>query len=121
MHGLRKDVPEKLLERKRLDVLNGFVFNVDTPAALVNTFATYHMRKEPLDTLEKIQEAFIHATKNELEVLARRFLDPEKLQIFVVGDKSTKVKKDGRETTLEADLKELAKALKIPFQEIPLR
>ena len=32
MTGLGKDVPEKALEQKRLDSLNGFVFNVDTPA-----------------------------------------------------------------------------------------
>ena len=39
----------KNLEQKRLDVLNSFVFNVDTPAQLVGVYANYHMRREPLD------------------------------------------------------------------------
>ena len=34
MTTLQEDVPEEKLEQKRLDALNGFVFNVDTPAAL---------------------------------------------------------------------------------------
>ncbi len=122
MTDLRKNVPLKAIEQKRLDALNSFVFNVDTPAQLVRTYATYHMRQEPLDTLDKIQEAYLGAGKNELEALARKFVDPKKLKIFVVGDKATLVKKEGgKETTLEEDLKALSKELGLPFEEIPLR
>ncbi|MBW1901548.1 MAG: insulinase family protein, partial [Deltaproteobacteria bacterium] len=122
MTDLRKDVPPKALEQKRLDALNSFVFNVDTPGELVKTYATYHMRKEPLDTLEKIQDAFMSATREELEALARKFVNPQKLQIFVVGDKTTSVKKkDRRDVTLEEDLKALAGELGLPYEEIELR
>ncbi|MEE9612909.1 MAG: pitrilysin family protein, partial [Desulfatiglandales bacterium] len=122
MRMLQKDVPPKNLEQKRLDALNSFVFNVDTPAALVNVYARYHMRKEPLDTLERIQDAFISVSREELEILARKLLDPRKLQIFVVGDKTTRVKKrDGSEVTLEEDLKTLSKELGLPYKEIELR
>ena len=122
MVGLRKDVPKKELEQKRLDVLNSFVFNVDTPEDLVEVYGRYHMRQEPLDTLERIQDAYMSSTKEELGVLSRRFLDPGKLQIFVVGDKLTKVtRRDGTEVTLEEDLKALAKELQLPFMEIELR
>ncbi|RLC32548.1 MAG: hypothetical protein DRH37_00270 [Deltaproteobacteria bacterium] len=122
MNVLRKDVPSTALEQKRLDVLNSFVFNVDTPAALVDTYATYRLRGEPLDTLERIQDAFMRATKTELEALARRFLVPKKLQIFVVGDKNTRVTGgNGEKITLEQSLKSLAKHLGLPFREIPLR
>ncbi len=122
MHALRKDVPPKGLEQKRLDALNSFVFNVDTPTQLVKTYATYHMRKEPLDTLERIQDEFMGATTKELEALARKYVDPKKLQIFVVGDKTTAVnEKDGSKVTLEQDLKTLAKELGLPYEEIALR
>ncbi len=122
MTALRNQVPRSDLEQKRLDILNSFIFNVDTPAALVDVYSRYHLRNEPLDTLEKIQEAYMSATKEELEVLARRLLDPSKLQIFVVGDKMTRVaKKEGTVMTLEEDLKNLAKELGLPFMEIPLR
>jgi predicted Zn-dependent peptidase len=122
MKGLRAKVPKEDLEQKRLDALNSFVFNVDTPAALVETYGRYAMREEPLDTLESIQEAFLTATPEELETLARLLLDPQKLQIFIVADKTTKLKNAvGVEVTLEEDLKQLAQDLGLPYQEIPLR
>ncbi len=122
MTRLQKDVPKKELEQKRLDALNSFVFNVDTPAELARVYGRYHMREEPLDTLERIQDAFISASREELGALARKLLEPEKLQIMVVGDKTTRVKKEtGLEVTLEEDLKALAKELGLPYKEIELR
>ena len=122
MSTLGKQVPHKELEQKRMDALNSFVFNVDTPLELVEAYGRYQMRREPLDTLDRIQEAYIQATQPELESLSRQFLDPSKLQVFVVGDKTSKVKKeDGKEISLEEDLKALAKKLDLPYTEIPLR
>jgi predicted Zn-dependent peptidase len=122
MSALRSEVPRGDLEQKRLDTLNSFIFNVDTPAALVEVYGRYYLRNEPLDTLEKIQEAYMSATKEELEALAKRLLDPSQLQIFVVGDKMTSVgKREGAVVTLEEDLKTLAKELGLPFREVPLR
>jgi predicted Zn-dependent peptidase len=122
MKGLQTDVPENELEQKRLDALNSFVFNVDTPSALVDVYARYKLRKEPLNTLELIQDAYMSATREELEGLARERLDPSQLQVFVVGDKTTRVTgQDGVGLTLEEDLKALAGKLGLPFKEIPLR
>ena len=122
MTALGKEVPKKELEQKRMDALNSFVFNVDTPMELVEAYGRYTMRQEPLDTLDRIQEAYIQATPSELESLSRQFLDPSQLQIFVVGDKTSKVRKeDGTVVTLEEELKVLAKKLGLPFTEFPLR
>ncbi|MDF1590574.1 MAG: pitrilysin family protein [Desulfobacterales bacterium] len=122
MKSLQNEIPEPDFRQKRLDALNSFVFNVDTPAALVTTYGSYHLRNEPLDTLDRIQEAFIHADREELKGLAAAFLNPEKIQITVVADKTTRVKKvDGTAVTLEEDLKSLAKTLGLPFREIELR
>jgi predicted Zn-dependent peptidase len=122
MADLKKDVPNEELEQKRLDALNGFVFNVDTPGELVDVYARYYVRKEPLDTLEKIQDAFISTSREELEILAMNHLVPKNLQLFVVCDKTTKVKgKDGTDVTLEDDMKALAKTLGLPYREIELR
>ena len=122
MNSLRQDVPEKELEQKRLDALNSFVFNVDTPADLVNVYGRYYMRNEPLDTLDKIQDAFFNVSREDLLGLARQYLDPGKIQIFVVGDKLTKVINDqGDEATLEETLMDLAESLGLPYREIELR
>ena len=122
MNGLRKNVPKEELEQKRLDSLNSFVFNVDTPSELVEVYGRYCMRKEPLDTLDKIQDAFIMASREELEILAGRLLDPKALQVFIVGDKATRVKREGgTEVTLDDDIKTLAKTLGLQYKEIKLR
>jgi len=65
MRALQKEVPQESFELKRLDNLNSFVFNVDTPHDLVEAYGRYYMRKEPLDTLDKIQDAFIGASRTE--------------------------------------------------------
>ncbi|MFH1350634.1 MAG: pitrilysin family protein [Pseudomonadota bacterium] len=122
MTALRQDVPEEELEQKRLDALNSFIFNVDTPTALVETYAHYFMRKEPLDTLERIQDAYISVTRGDLRDLARKFLDPKKLQVFIVADKTIRIKeKGGKGLSLEEDLKNLAMELGLPYKEIALR
>jgi len=122
MEALRREIPEEELELKRLDALNSFVFNVDTKSELVDVYGRYHLRNEPLDTLERIQDAYMSATKNELRRLATELLASEKIQIFVVADKSIKVQpQNGRQVTLEEDLKSLARKLNLPFQEIALR
>ena len=122
MKSLGKNVPQKELDQKRLDTLNSFVFNVDTPADLVQVYARYYMRNEPLDTLEKIQDAFFGAEKEDLRRLAAEYLDPDNIQIFLVGDKNIKVKGNrGNETTLEVMLMDLADSLGLPFVELELR
>jgi predicted Zn-dependent peptidase len=122
MATLGDRIPGDDLEQKRLDLLNSFAFNVETPSELVNVYGRYYMRKEPLDTLERIQEAYMSTSGEELRTLARRFLDPKGLQIFVVADKTTDVKRtDGVVMTLEERLKSLSKELDLPFTELPLR
>ncbi|MGD8762320.1 MAG: pitrilysin family protein [Desulfobacteraceae bacterium] len=122
MTMLQADIPEQELELKRLDALNSFVFNVDTKAELVEVYSRYYMRNEPLDTLERIQEAFFQASRSDLRQLAQKVLDPTKIQIFVVADKMTTVKTvAGDESTLEQNLIALADNLGLPFKEIFLR
>jgi predicted Zn-dependent peptidase len=122
MKSLGQDIPQKVLEQKRLDALNSFVFNVDTPADLVNVYGRYYMRNEPLDTLGKIQDAFFSADREDLRRLAGEYLDPRKIQIFVVGDKRIKFKNNPNdEVTLEEALIDLAATLNLPYREIELR
>ena len=110
------------LELKRLDALSSFVFNVDNPADLVEVYGRYSMRREPLDTLDTIQDAFFNADRDDLRRLAREYLDPEKIQIIVVADKMIQVDPGGGdELTLEKHLMQLAESLGLPYREIPLR
>jgi predicted Zn-dependent peptidase len=122
MRSLGLNVPQKELDQKRMDALNSFVFNVDSPTDLVQVYARYFMRNEPLDTLEKIQDAFFNADKGDLQRLAVEYLDPDKIQIFLVGDKNIKVKGNrANESTLEDILMDLAESLGLPYVELELR
>ena len=122
MEKLRQEIPEEELELKRLDALNSFVFNVDTKSELVDVYGRYHLRNEPLDTLERIQDAYMSATKDDLHRLAAELLTDERIQIFVVADKNIKVQsQDGGQIRLDDDLKNLARKLNLPFQELALR
>jgi predicted Zn-dependent peptidase len=122
MKNLHQGVPVRELELKRLDTLNSFVFNVDTKAELVQAYSRYALRGEPLDTLSRIQNAFFTSRPDELQNLARRWLDPRKIQLVVVADKTIPVSKaDGRTIPLEDDLRVLSQTLGLSFEEIPLR
>jgi predicted Zn-dependent peptidase len=122
MESLRQSVPERELERKRLDALNSFVFNLDTKSDLVQAYSRYHLRGEPLDTLGRIQDAFFGASREELLEIARRLFDPRRLQIHIVADKTIPVQTpDGRTITLEEELKAMAQRIDLPFREIALR
>jgi len=122
MQILGRHLPQQELEQKRMDLLNSFVFNLDTPAQLVEAYARYYMRGEPMDTLDRIQEAYLTAEDKELEDLARAFLDPRRIQVFVVGDEEITVRqKDGTMVKLDEALRSLADALGLPFQVVPLR
>jgi zinc protease len=121
MKRLRRDIPRDTLALKRAEALNSFVFNVDTPAALVEVYGRYRLRGEPLNTLERIQEAYLVANHRELLRLAKKYLDPQALQVFVVGDPSIPVSSNGNRTTLAADLKRVAKEMGLAYQEIELR
>jgi predicted Zn-dependent peptidase len=122
MEALGRNLPEQELEQKRMDLLNSFVFNLDTPSQLVEAYARYDLRGEPPDTLERIQEAYLRARKEDLEGLAKTFLDPRKIQAFVVGGKEMTVRKqDGSALNLAEALRLLAGTFGLSFQEIPLR
>ncbi len=122
MRSLQQDIPTFELELKRMEALNSFVFNVDNPVDLVTTYSQYHLRNEPLDTLERIQDAYLQTTPAEALELARKHLDPARLQVFVVADKTTPVQRTNVGVgTLGEDLKVLADRLGLPFREIALR
>ena len=122
MESLRKRIPEQQVERKRLESLNGFVFNVDTSTELVNVYARYQIRGEPLDTLERIQDAFIGSSPQELLRIARQRLDPARLQVFIVADKNIPVQGAGESAkTLEDEIEAVAKQLNLPYQQVELR
>ena len=122
MQAVRTSIPEEQFEINRQDALNSFVFNVDTPADLVNVYGRYALRGESLNTLDLIQEQYITATPDDMARLANEWLDPAKLQIVVVADKSISVQNEkGALIILEEALKDAARNLNLTYKEVALR
>jgi zinc protease len=121
MRELKEEIPAGKVEEKRLDIMNSFVFNVDTPHELVRTYAGYYLRNEPLNTLDRIQDIYLSITSEQLLIMARKYLVPKRLQIFVVGDGNIRFKRRDMSLSLKKELQILSDELGIPFKDIPLR
>jgi zinc protease len=121
MESMGREIPADKFALQQSDVLNSFVFNVDSPASLTTVYGRYFMRNEPLDTLDRIQDAYLNAQPEQLLPLAKTYLNPANLQVVVVADGDVMVSglnSDG--TPLRSALAQLAARLNLPFEEAPL-
>ncbi|MDZ7262075.1 MAG: insulinase family protein, partial [candidate division KSB1 bacterium] len=82
-----EEVTDEELTRAKDTYLNGFVFNFDSRAKIVNRMMTYAYYNYPLDFIDRIKEAVEKVTKADVLRVARKYLHPDKLQILVVGKK----------------------------------
>ncbi len=67
--------------------LNSFVFNFDSKSKIVSRMMTYAYYSYPLDFIEKLREGVEKVTKDDVLRAAKSHLQPDKLQILVVGNK----------------------------------
>ena len=67
--------------------LNSFVFNFDSKSKIVTRMMTYAYYNYPLDFIEKLREGVERVTKDDILRAAKSHLQPDKMQILVVGNK----------------------------------
>jgi zinc protease len=73
--------------RKAKDqLLNSFVFHYDTPDKLLGEQARLEFYGYPPDFLDKYHDAIEKVTPADLERVAKKYIDPAKLAILVVGN-----------------------------------
>ncbi|MFH1699507.1 MAG: pitrilysin family protein [Candidatus Zixiibacteriota bacterium] len=65
--------------------LNSFVFNFDTKGEVLNRMMTYDYYDMPVDFLQQLKEAVEQVTPEDIIEVAQRKLNPNNLQILVVG------------------------------------
>jgi zinc protease len=65
--------------------LNSFVFNFDTKGEVLNRMMTYDYYDMPADFLQQLKEAVEQVTPEDIIEVAQRKLNPDNLQIMVVG------------------------------------
>jgi zinc protease len=81
-----QEVTAEELESARQTVLNGFVFNFDTPSKTLNRLLTYRYYGYPDDFIFQYQKAVRDVTRADILRVAKQYLDPAKFVIVAVGN-----------------------------------
>jgi zinc protease len=81
-----KPFTEDELKRAKDQVLNSFIFNYDTKEKVLAAAAKLEFYGYPADFLEKYRDGVEHVTTADLERVAKKYIDPSKLAVLVVGN-----------------------------------
>jgi len=79
------EVTDEELALAKESYLNSFVFNFDSKAEIVRRLMIYHYFGYPEDFLQKTKENVEKVTKADVLRVARKHLQPDKMQILAVG------------------------------------
>jgi zinc protease len=76
--------------RKAIDsYVNSQVFDYDSKSGMVRRLVRLQYEGRPLDTPEKDMERYANMTLEDVRAVAGRYLHPDKMTVFVVGDEAT--------------------------------
>lgn len=81
-----QEVTAEELESAKQTVLNGFVFNFDTPTKTLNRLLTYRYFGYPDDFIFQYQKAVGQVTRADVLRVAKQYIDPAKFVIVAVGN-----------------------------------
>ncbi len=82
-----QEVSDEELAKAKDGYLNSYVFNFESKSQIVNRLMTYAYYGYPLDFTEKIKAGVEKVTKADVLRVAKKYLQPDKVQILVVGKK----------------------------------
>ncbi len=80
-----EEVSDEELAKAKDQYLNSYVFNFDSKSKIVNRMLTYAYYGYPLDFIEKVKKGVEKVTKADILRVAKKYLQPDKVQILVVG------------------------------------
>jgi zinc protease len=80
------EVTETELESAKQTVVNGFIFNFDTPSKTLNRVLTYRYFGYPDDFIFEYQKAIQQVTRADILRVAKEYVDPAKFVIVAVGN-----------------------------------
>ncbi len=69
--------------------VNSQVFDYDSKSGMVRRLVRLKFEGRPLDTPEKDMKRYANMTIEEVRLAAARYLHPDRMTVFVVGDKDT--------------------------------
>lgn len=80
------EITEEELNLAKDSFLNSFVFNFDTRREIINRQMTYEYYGYPQDFLEKTKTEVEKVTVEDVQRVARKYLQPDKVRLIVVGN-----------------------------------
>ncbi|MFH1942085.1 MAG: pitrilysin family protein, partial [bacterium] len=81
------EVTDEEITKAKDSYLNGFVFNFDSKAKIVNRLMIYDYYDYPKDFMDTVKESVEKTTKADILRVAKKYLHPDKVRILVVGKK----------------------------------
>jgi zinc protease len=81
----QSEVTDEELALAKESFLNSFVFNFDSKREIVGRLMTYEYYGYPADFLQKMKTSIEKVTKTDILRVARKNLQPDKVQILAVG------------------------------------
>ena len=87
MDDLLKDPPtaEEMMRAKD-DILNGFIFQFDTPEKVLREKMAYEFYHYPSDFLERYRSEVEKVTADDVERVAKKYVHKDRLAVLVVGN-----------------------------------
>ncbi|MDE3195446.1 MAG: insulinase family protein [Acidobacteriota bacterium] len=79
-------VSEQELQSAKDTVLNGFIFNFDTPSKTLNRLLTYRYFGYPDNFIFEYQKAISRVTQADILRVAKQYIDPAKFVIVAAGN-----------------------------------
>jgi zinc protease len=81
-----QEVSEQELQTAKDTVVNGFIFNFDTPSKTLNRYLVYRYYGYPDDFIFQYQKAVQQVTRADVLRVAKQYIDPAKFVIVAVGN-----------------------------------
>ena len=80
------EVSEEELQSAKDKVVNGFIFNFDTPSKTLNRLLTYRYYGYPDDFIFQYQKAVQQVTRADVLRVAKQYIEPAKFVIVAIGN-----------------------------------
>lgn len=74
------------LKRAKDNILNGFIFNFDTPEKVLREKMSYEFYHYPLDFLERYRAEIEKVTAVDVTRVANKYVDKDRMAVLVVGN-----------------------------------
>jgi zinc protease len=106
-------VPAAELQDAQRSMTASFALSLENPSELLNLYVVRQMYGFPADYWDRYSDRIMAVTPAQVQTVARKYLDPTKLQIVAVGDQTkieTGLRKFGPVSVFDDEGKELSTA-----------